>query len=190
LYSINPNKVRKDLRERIISFQNETFKVINEYWNKGYGVNQLITNNKDYLSVRGKLGSMTQVLRKKDNYIKELESKIEILSNQKALPNFNSNEKLEIIMKKTDELINEKNDNGFYGVLQDHLKFYREYIDAIRTGGTKLEQYSLNQIEQEREKTAKARDIEVNIRNEYAIMLHKIKGFISASNEIALIKPI
>lgn len=33
LYSINPNKVRKDLRETIISFQNETFKVINEYWN-------------------------------------------------------------------------------------------------------------------------------------------------------------
>ena len=34
LYSINPNKVRKDLRETIIAFQNETFGVINDYWNK------------------------------------------------------------------------------------------------------------------------------------------------------------
>jgi len=32
LYSINPNKVRKDLRETIIAFQNETFAVINAYW--------------------------------------------------------------------------------------------------------------------------------------------------------------
>jgi len=32
LYSINPNKVRKDLRDKIIAFQNETFAVINSYW--------------------------------------------------------------------------------------------------------------------------------------------------------------
>ncbi len=40
LYSINPNKVRKDLRDRIIAFQSETFKVINEYWHKGYAINE------------------------------------------------------------------------------------------------------------------------------------------------------
>jgi len=32
LYSINPNKVRKDLRDTIIAFQYETFGVINAYW--------------------------------------------------------------------------------------------------------------------------------------------------------------
>lgn len=32
LYSINPNRVRKDLRDRIIAFQTETFAVINAYW--------------------------------------------------------------------------------------------------------------------------------------------------------------
>jgi len=35
LYSINPNKVRKDLRETIIAYQKETFNAINDYWNKG-----------------------------------------------------------------------------------------------------------------------------------------------------------
>ncbi len=34
LYSINPNRVRKDLRDRIIAFQRETFAVINDYWRK------------------------------------------------------------------------------------------------------------------------------------------------------------
>ena len=34
LYSINPNRVRKDLRDRIIAFQRETFQVINDYWRK------------------------------------------------------------------------------------------------------------------------------------------------------------
>ena len=34
LYSINPNRVRKDLRDRIIAFQTETFAVINAYWRK------------------------------------------------------------------------------------------------------------------------------------------------------------
>jgi len=32
LYSINPNKVRKDLKEIILTFQAETFGVINSYW--------------------------------------------------------------------------------------------------------------------------------------------------------------
>jgi len=36
LFSINPNKVRKDLRDRIIAYQQETFNAINDYWNKGY----------------------------------------------------------------------------------------------------------------------------------------------------------
>jgi len=32
LYSINPNRVKKELRDKIIAFQTETFSVINEYW--------------------------------------------------------------------------------------------------------------------------------------------------------------
>lgn len=32
LYSINPNKIREDLRDKIIAFQSETFAVINSYW--------------------------------------------------------------------------------------------------------------------------------------------------------------
>jgi hypothetical protein len=34
LYSINPNRVKKELRDRIIAFQAETFAVINDYWRK------------------------------------------------------------------------------------------------------------------------------------------------------------
>jgi len=45
LYSINPNKVRKDLRDTIIAFQNETFGVINDYWNK-----KSKTNNRNVIN--------------------------------------------------------------------------------------------------------------------------------------------
>ena len=38
LYSINPNKVREDLKEKILAFQQETFNVINNYWNNKFTV--------------------------------------------------------------------------------------------------------------------------------------------------------
>ena len=34
LYSINPNRVKEELRATIIAFQSETFAVINDYWRK------------------------------------------------------------------------------------------------------------------------------------------------------------
>jgi len=36
LFSINPNKVREDLRGTIIAYQRETMDAINSYWMKGY----------------------------------------------------------------------------------------------------------------------------------------------------------
>lgn len=36
LYSINPNKVKEDLRDKIIRYQNECDDVLNDYWTKGY----------------------------------------------------------------------------------------------------------------------------------------------------------
>lgn len=36
LYSINPNKVKEELKSRIIAFQSETFEVINSYWREKF----------------------------------------------------------------------------------------------------------------------------------------------------------
>lgn len=40
LFSINPAKVREDLRERVIQYQDECFEVLHDYWTKGEAVNQ------------------------------------------------------------------------------------------------------------------------------------------------------
>lgn len=49
LYSINPNRVRKDLRDRIIAFQTETFAVINAYWRKKTQIVIQNTTDKEHL---------------------------------------------------------------------------------------------------------------------------------------------
>ncbi len=38
LYSINPNKINNDSKEILLTFQEETFGVINDYWLKGYAI--------------------------------------------------------------------------------------------------------------------------------------------------------
>ncbi|MEI7006032.1 phage antirepressor N-terminal domain-containing protein, partial [Pectobacterium parmentieri] len=39
LFSINPEKVRDDIREKLIKYQEECFTVLHEYWTKGEAVN-------------------------------------------------------------------------------------------------------------------------------------------------------
>lgn len=39
LFSINPAKVREDLREKVIAYQEECFEVLYKYWNEGIAVN-------------------------------------------------------------------------------------------------------------------------------------------------------
>lgn len=39
LFSINPEKVRADIRDKLIQYQEECFSVLHDYWTKGYIVN-------------------------------------------------------------------------------------------------------------------------------------------------------
>lgn len=39
LFSINPEKVRADIRDKLIQYQEECFTVLHDYWNKGVAVN-------------------------------------------------------------------------------------------------------------------------------------------------------
>jgi hypothetical protein len=188
LYSINPNKVRKDLRERIITFQNETFKVINEYWNNGVVVNQKMFQGK---SIVHTINGLKSGLAHKDKKIESLLREIEKLNGQRLIPLKNKDEKLEVLFKRSDELLFKKQDYGsLVSSLQSHLKFYMEYIDIVRTSGTKLQQFSINQVEEEKAKRMEARESECNTIIKYDDMIRKVKTFIEASNQIALLKPI
>ena len=50
LFSINPSKVREDLRERVVQYQEECFEVLHSYWTKGIAINPRATNDYDLIT--------------------------------------------------------------------------------------------------------------------------------------------
>ncbi len=51
LFSINPEKVKPEIREKVVAYQEECFAVLHDYWTKGYAVNPraTITSRQQYL---------------------------------------------------------------------------------------------------------------------------------------------
>lgn len=60
LFSINPNKVRPDLKEKVIRYQEECFEVLYRYWNEGAVSQQQINSPYDAVDT-GKLNSLRQI---------------------------------------------------------------------------------------------------------------------------------
>jgi hypothetical protein len=83
LYSINPNRVKEELRANIIAFQSETFAVINNYWRKKREPEIVITNTTD----KEKLGGYETQIYMLKNENRELRRAINrITYNDKHLP--------------------------------------------------------------------------------------------------------
>ncbi|UIA85301.1 phage antirepressor N-terminal domain-containing protein [Erwinia tracheiphila] len=53
LFSINPAKVRDDIRDRLVRYQEECFTVLHDYWTKGSAVRQPETTVDDRTPLRG-----------------------------------------------------------------------------------------------------------------------------------------
>lgn len=53
LFSINPAKVRDDIRDRLIRYQEECFTALHDYWNKGIAVRQPESTVDDRTPLRG-----------------------------------------------------------------------------------------------------------------------------------------
>ncbi len=148
-------------------------------------------NNKDQ-NLKKVIAGLKSGMTKKDKVIERLKRELDQYKyEQIALPNFSADEKLNIIMKRTDELLSKDTDNySFTTSLQKHLKFYREYITAIKTGGDEFERFQINQIELARKLKNDAETREMNLYVKYNDMISRIKGFIKASNQIALLEPL
>ncbi|TNH06644.1 phage antirepressor N-terminal domain-containing protein [Testudinibacter sp. TR-2022] len=52
LFSINPDKVRSDLREKVIQYQEECFQALHDYWTKGIAINERKTTVDDRTGLR------------------------------------------------------------------------------------------------------------------------------------------
>ena len=62
LFSINPQKVRADIRHIVEQYQEECFTVLHDYWNEGVAINPRLTST-DTLPLRNAVNMATGVLK-------------------------------------------------------------------------------------------------------------------------------
>ncbi len=71
-------------------------------------------------------------------------------------------EKLEILFRKSDILANEKTDCFWQEALQNHIRFYKEYVEILQKDGSIPQQWAINQVENEKKKRVEV-EKELNI---------------------------
>jgi len=74
LFSINPNRVKPEVREKLIEYKNEAFKVLHDYFNKGYAMkpeikaeleNIIVTQNTTIALLQKQLESKSNQITKR-----------------------------------------------------------------------------------------------------------------------------
>jgi len=174
LYTINPNKLKPELRDTIITFQKETFKVINDYWNKGYSVNSNFYEGKN----------INKVISGYKSQIKQLQNK---LAGQKLLPHKSLDEKLQLILQQTDEALRiqiPKDHDGMWAFFQNRANYFAKYLEHLKKGGTDWEKFALSEMEESKSELKKARDMQHKAEHERNLLKNKIDEYVLVSNEM------
>ena len=159
LYSINPNKVRKDLKNKIIAFQSETFKVINEYWNS----KEVTMKTFKGKSLHHVIIGLKSAMKRKDERIKVLENKLLTLPLGKNL-----DEKVQYIIKQTEETLKESipDNNGLWLFFQNRASYSVKYIKYLKIGGSEWEKFALSEIEKYENKYHEAKEAQLSAENQ------------------------
>lgn len=79
LFSINPNKVKPEVKQKLIEYKKECFNVLNDYFNKGIAVNQ---NNPSNKNIKCVIGGYKSQLSQTNKSISELQKTIQALQNE------------------------------------------------------------------------------------------------------------
>lgn len=191
LFSINPNKVKPEVKQKLIEYKKECFNVLNNYFNQGIAINHRLSSEPDLQKV---IAGLKSGMLRKDKKIQRLEDEIQQLkiSHQKrvAIPHFNQNQKIDIILRNTENLLKQDGILPFQDMVKVRFDFLRDYIEAIRTGGSKLEQFTIDTIEDYKNKYIDESKRRVEVEHKYNLMIDRVKEFIRASNQICLLEPV
>lgn len=176
--------------ELVRNFKVALIKAFFEMRNKLYQKDSQSFNGKSIHHIE--LGYKSQLAQRNKTII-QLQDRIQFLASEneklKLLPLKSSEEKIEVLLKQSDSLLKQSNDRcSFIDVLQNHLKFYMSYVEAIKDSD-KLESFKIKAIEEAKEATQRARDNEIKTKEKYNDMINSVKNFIEASNKIAILKP-
>lgn len=142
--------------------------------------------NPNIYELSGRVGGLTtanyklrsevkKLKRKLNNRVDALEDDVnDLKSNQKLLPLKNLDEKLEVLFKKSDMLL-DKESTGFTEVLQKHLRFYREYVEVLQQDGNKIQTWATNEIEKSKKKYLDTHKDVILWKYKYEILMKKVE---------------
>lgn len=191
LFSINPNKVKPEVKQKLIEYKKECFNVLNNYFNHGIAINHRASNQPDLQKV---ISGLKSGMLRKDKKIEKLEDEIQQLKieHQKrvAIPHFSQNQKIDIILRNTENLLKQDGILPFQDMAKARFDFMRDYIEAIRTGGTKLEQFTIDTIEDYKNKYIDESKRRVLVEHKYNLMIEKVREYIKVANQLSLLEPI
>ncbi|MDS1315809.1 antA/AntB antirepressor family protein [Aliarcobacter butzleri] len=157
--------------------------------------NYFIQIEKEYFSpniheLSGRVGGLTKAnndLRKElDKWKKKskirfenLEDDVDELKSKQFLITHKSfDEKLDLLFKRNKEILNrnanEFNRETFIKWLQEHNVFYGEYLEILRTDGTELQRWAINQFENEKKRRVEAEKELYKMKYRYEKTLNKI----------------
>ena len=160
-------------------------------WAEDYIVNQKSSNQPDLQKV---ISGLKSGMLRKDKKIEKLEDEIQQLKieHQKrvAIPHFTQNQKIDIILRNTENLLKQDGILPFQDMAKARFDFMRDYIEAIRTGGTKLEQFTINTIEDYKNKYIDESKRRVLVEHKYNLMIERVREYIKVANQISLLEPI
>lgn len=101
--------------------------------------------------------------KKSKRRFENLEDDVEVLKKRPIMITHKGlDEKLEILFRKSDILANEKTDCFWQEALQNHLRFYKEYVEILQKDGSIPQQWAINQVENEKKKRVEV-EKELNI---------------------------
>lgn len=160
-------------------------------WAEDYIVNQKSSNQPDLQKV---ISGLKSGMLRKDKKIEKLENEIQQLrlEHQKrvAIPHFNQNQKIDIILRNTENLLKQDGILPFQDMAKARFDFMRDYIEAIRTGGTKLEQFTIDTIEDYKNKYIDESKRRVLVEHKYNLMIERVREYIKVANQLSLLEPI
>lgn len=164
-------------------------------WAEDYIVNQNLNHRlSSEPDLQKVIAGLKSGMLRKDKKIERLEDEIQQLKieHQKrvALPHFNQNQKIDIILRNTENLLKQDNILPFQDMVKVRFDFMRDYIEAIRTGGTKLEQFTINTIEDYKNKYINESKRRVLVEHKYNLMIDKVREYIKVANQLSLLEPI
>ncbi|WP_051488752.1 Rha family transcriptional regulator [Aliarcobacter lanthieri] len=102
----------------------------------------------------------------------------ELKSKQFLITHKSFDEKLDLLFKRNKEILNrsanEFNRETFIKWLQEHNIFYGEYLEILRTDGTELQRWAINQFENEKKRRVEAEKELYKMKYRYERTLNKI----------------